>query len=95
MELHRIHHVDLVVVYIQSVDVNVYELIKLYQVEGILEIRASLLMPSALDTLDYNPNDETQWNNQVIIVPDSFIAMPYKPIRMLFRFLHFYHVYYI
>ncbi|KAI1709434.1 glycosyltransferase family 92 domain-containing protein [Ditylenchus destructor] len=70
MELHRIHEVDLVVIYIQSIDEAVFELVKQYKLSGIVEIRPSMTMPYKLDTLDYNPNAETQWNNQVVNFQD-------------------------
>jgi hypothetical protein len=65
MELHRWHRVDLVIVHIQSVDPSVLQLVKLYEAQGLVQIRASLLMPNKVDTLEYNPNDEIQWNSQV------------------------------
>jgi hypothetical protein len=77
MELHRAHGVQLVVVYVQSVDSRVFELVKRYVGSEELErdllmvtIRTSLRMPSGLHTLDYDPNTETIWNNQVINFQD-------------------------
>lgn len=84
MELHRIHKIDLVVIYIQSIDYQVYNLIKRYQMDRLVEIRGSISMPQ-LDTMAYNPNSESQWNNQLVNFGDclyefrdsaEFIAFP-------------------
>lgn len=70
MELHRAHGVQLVTVYIQSIDSVVFDLVKRYEREGLVIIRASLRMPARLQTLDYEPNTETVWNNQVVNFQD-------------------------
>jgi hypothetical protein len=54
----------LTLVYIQSVDPTVFHLIKLYEQSGIIQIRPSLQMP-IVETLGYNPNSETSWQNQL------------------------------
>ena len=69
MELHRAQAVDLVVIYVQSVDEHVFELIKHYEMDGMVTIRVSLRMPT-VNTLDYDPNTETVWNNQVVNFQD-------------------------
>nr|CAD2174761.1 unnamed protein product [Meloidogyne enterolobii] len=85
MELYRLHRVDLVVVYIQSVEAQVYNLIKVYEKSGLVQIRPSLEMPSTNTELDYNPNSETSWQNQLTNFQDclyefkesaEFIAFP-------------------
>ena len=42
MELYRVHRVDLVIVYIQSVEAQVFHLIKAYEKSGLVQIRPSL-----------------------------------------------------
>lgn len=64
MELYRLQKVDTIIAYIMSVDTNLYELMKVYEKDGFLQFRANLEMPS-IDGLDYNPNIEVEWNNQV------------------------------
>nr|CAD2168423.1 unnamed protein product [Meloidogyne enterolobii] len=85
MELYRLHRVDLVIVYIQSVEAQVYNLIKVYEKSGLVQIRPSLEMPSTNTELDYNPNSETSWQNQLTNFQDclyefkesaEFIAFP-------------------
>jgi hypothetical protein len=85
MELHRLHQVDLVIIYIQSIDPRVYTLVKEYAMEDWVEIRYSLHMPENLQGLSYNPNAETTWNNQLVNFHDclyefresaEFIAFP-------------------
>uniref|UniRef100_A0A915ED63 Glycosyltransferase family 92 protein n=1 Tax=Ditylenchus dipsaci TaxID=166011 RepID=A0A915ED63_9BILA len=82
---YRLYKVDLVVIYIQSVDLKVYRLMKYYKSDGLVQFRHSLRMPEKLLTLNYNPNAETTWNNQLINFNDclyefresaDFIAFP-------------------
>jgi len=42
MEIYRAHKVDLVQIYIQSVDPQIFKLIKVYEKNGILQIRPAL-----------------------------------------------------
>ena len=42
MEIYRAHKVDLVQIYIQSVDPEIFKLIKVYEKNGILQIRPAL-----------------------------------------------------
>uniref|UniRef100_A0A915NU54 Glycosyltransferase family 92 protein n=1 Tax=Meloidogyne floridensis TaxID=298350 RepID=A0A915NU54_9BILA len=84
MEIYRAHKVDLVQIYIQSVDPQIFKLIKVYEKNGILQIRPALEMP-IIDSLDFNPNSETSWQNQLVNFQDclyeyresaDFIAFP-------------------
>ena len=42
MEIYRAHKADLVQIYIQSVDPQIFKLIKFYEKTGLLQIRPSL-----------------------------------------------------
>uniref|UniRef100_A0A914HXF7 Glycosyltransferase family 92 protein n=1 Tax=Globodera rostochiensis TaxID=31243 RepID=A0A914HXF7_GLORO len=73
MELYRLQRVDTVVAYIMSVHPAIYELMQMYARDGLLKVRANMEMPS--DTAHgtatrYNPNSETEWNNQVVDLHD-------------------------
>uniref|UniRef100_A0A183CJX9 Glycosyltransferase family 92 protein n=1 Tax=Globodera pallida TaxID=36090 RepID=A0A183CJX9_GLOPA len=73
MELYRLQRVDTVVAYIMSVHPAIYELMQMYAMEGLLKVRANMEMPS--DTAHgtatrYNPNRETEWNNQIVDLHD-------------------------
>ncbi|KAF7635962.1 C-type lectin domain-containing protein [Meloidogyne graminicola] len=85
LELFRLHRVNLVIIYIQSVEAQVYNLIKAYESSGFVQIRPSLEMPSINTGLNYNPNSETSWQNQLTNFQDclyefkessEFIAFP-------------------
>ncbi|KAI1697263.1 glycosyltransferase family 92 domain-containing protein [Ditylenchus destructor] len=85
MELYRALNVDLVVIYIQSVDIPIYGLMEAYKSDGLVIFRPSLRMPEKVPELGYNPNAETTWNNQLINFHDclyefresaEFIAFP-------------------
>uniref|UniRef100_A0A183C0W9 C-type lectin domain-containing protein n=1 Tax=Globodera pallida TaxID=36090 RepID=A0A183C0W9_GLOPA len=65
LEMHRIHGVELVVAHILSVRDPLFELVRLYQLDGLLTIRSSLRMPSLISTLPYDANSETLWSNQI------------------------------
>lgn len=85
MELMRLHSIDLVVIYIQSVDLQVSKLVQYYVDEGWAIIQPSLRMPDNVEGFAYNPNTETTWNNQLVNFHDclyefresaSFISFP-------------------
>jgi hypothetical protein len=85
MELHRAQGVDLVVAYVQSVDLVIHQLMQAYERAGLLRFKPSLYMPNTLPGLGYDPNTETTWNNQLVNFHDclyeyresaEFIAFP-------------------
>lgn len=65
MEANRLLEADLVIAHIQSVLPAVLPLLRLYEADGLLQTRPSLRMPTA-DTLPFDPNEETLWNNQLV-----------------------------
>lgn len=53
--------------YMLSVQSAVFELAQLYESNGFLRIRTSLKMPTDMLTeMNFNPNMETEWNNEAI-----------------------------
>lgn len=57
----------MVVMYMLSVQSAVFELAQLYESNGFLRIRTSLKMPTDMLTeMNFNPNMETEWNNEAI-----------------------------
>ncbi|KAL3107066.1 hypothetical protein niasHT_019462 [Heterodera trifolii] len=73
MEMYRMQRVDTVVAYVMSVHPTLYELMRLYERDGLLRVRANMEMPTetAHGTADkFNPNGETEWSNQVVDLHD-------------------------
>lgn len=63
----RLQGVDMIVIYILSIQSAVFELAQLYETSGFLRIRTSLKMPTDLfQEMGFNPNMETDWNNEAI-----------------------------
>lgn len=57
----------MVVMYMLSVQSAVFEFAQLYESNGFLRIRTSLKMPTDMLTeMNFNPNMETEWNNEAI-----------------------------
>ncbi|KAI1709436.1 glycosyltransferase family 92 domain-containing protein [Ditylenchus destructor] len=85
LELYRAHWVDLVLVYIHSVDTDIHKLITFYEQDGLVQIRPSLQMPQQVPGMDINPNTETTFLHQLVNFQDclyefrestEFIAFP-------------------
>nr|CAD2163671.1 unnamed protein product [Meloidogyne enterolobii] len=67
MESNKLLGADLIIAHIQSIITELIPLLKIYENEGILQIRSSLRMPdNQKQNLLFNPNEETLWNNQLI-----------------------------
>lgn len=66
MEIARLVGVDLVVAHVVSVDERVYQLMKHYEKDGLLDTRPAIKFPTSISELAYNPNGETTWNNQIV-----------------------------
>ena len=66
MESNRLSGADLVIGHVQSVHPSLLPLLQLYVAEGLLQVRPSLRMPQSDDTLGFDPNEETLWNNQLV-----------------------------
>jgi hypothetical protein len=69
MESNRLLGVDAVIAHVQSISPSVLALLRLYEKEGLLQLRASLRMPAAEEAafeLPFEPNEETLWNNQLV-----------------------------
>jgi hypothetical protein len=65
MESNRLLGADLVIGHVQSLHPSLLPLLQLYEQDGLLQIRPSLRMPQS-DTLAFDPNEETLWNNQLV-----------------------------
>lgn len=70
-EIMRALGVELLVVYVQSVHPSLFNIIKAYEEEGFVQLRGALHMPR-LDSMAYNPNAETMWNNQLVNFHDAY-----------------------
>lgn len=65
----------MIVIYILSIQSAVFELAQLYETSGFLRIRTSLKMPTDLfQEMGFNPNMETDWNNEAIEYNVKFYA---------------------
>jgi len=78
MELLKLAQVELVVVSVQSVDERIFSLLRYYQLDGVVTLRASLELPSNVESLDFNPNAETMWNNQLVNFHDALYEFRYS-----------------
>lgn len=65
MEANRLLGADLVIAHVQSLIPSILPLLRLYELEGLLQIRSSLRMPNKVPGMEFDPNEETLWNNQL------------------------------
>uniref|UniRef100_A0A1I8BU84 Glycosyltransferase family 92 protein n=1 Tax=Meloidogyne hapla TaxID=6305 RepID=A0A1I8BU84_MELHA len=71
LEMYRLLNVNLVVAHIQSAITSVYNLLKLYESEGILSIRPGIRFPHSKD-MQWDPNAETEFNGQILLAHECF-----------------------
>lgn len=66
MEVYRYLQVDLIVTHVNSAITSIYELMKAYEEEGLLAIRAGIQLPIEKGML-YNPNSEVEYSGQLML----------------------------
>ncbi|TKR58292.1 hypothetical protein L596_029754 [Steinernema carpocapsae] len=64
LELYRFYGVDLIAVYVESIIAEAYNILKAYQERGFIAIHSAVKYENFED-LDYDPNRQTEWNQQV------------------------------
>ncbi|KAL3073947.1 hypothetical protein niasHT_036035 [Heterodera trifolii] len=71
LEAYRLFKVDLVVAYVQSAILSVFELMRAYEKDGILKIRPGIRFPHHRG-MKWNPNAETEFNGQILLAHECF-----------------------
>nr|CAD2147324.1 unnamed protein product [Meloidogyne enterolobii] len=71
LEMYRLLNVNLVVAHIQSAITSVYNLLKLYEREGILSVRPGIRFPHSKN-MQWDPNAETEFNGQILLAHECF-----------------------
>ncbi|KAL3071504.1 hypothetical protein niasHT_031868 [Heterodera trifolii] len=71
IEAYRSFKVDLVVAYIQSAILSVFELMRAYEKDGILKIRPGIRFPHHRG-MKWDPNAETEFNGQILLAHECF-----------------------
>ncbi|CAK5080342.1 unnamed protein product [Meloidogyne enterolobii] len=69
--MYRLLNVNLVVAHIQSAITSVYNLLKLYEREGILSVRPGIRFPHSKN-MQWDPNAETEFNGQILLAHECF-----------------------
>ncbi|TKR58295.1 hypothetical protein L596_029757 [Steinernema carpocapsae] len=64
LELYRFYGVDLIAVYVESIIAEAYNILKAYQERGFIAIHSAVKYENFED-LDYDPNRQTEWNQQI------------------------------
>uniref|UniRef100_A0A1I8AEH0 Glycosyltransferase family 92 protein n=1 Tax=Steinernema glaseri TaxID=37863 RepID=A0A1I8AEH0_9BILA len=67
LEIYRYYKVDLLVAYIDSIVTGAFELLKVYEKEGLVMIEPSVKIYYDEGRMSFNPNDESEWGNQMIV----------------------------
>ncbi|KAI6185643.1 Glycosyltransferase family 92 protein [Aphelenchoides besseyi] len=65
LEFYKFHGVDLMVIPIMSVIKEMYTILREYETEGSVRLKRAAMVPNIAE-LDYNPNSEVDWFNQVL-----------------------------
>ncbi|KAI1705010.1 glycosyltransferase family 92 domain-containing protein [Ditylenchus destructor] len=64
--------VNLVVTHVNSAHPAVFDLMKIYEGEGILSVRTAIKFPYVSKEMPYNPNAETEFSHQLALGHDCF-----------------------
>jgi hypothetical protein len=65
IHMYKFHKVDLMVIPVVSAIKEMFELLREYEKDGIVRLKRAALIPR-IDGLDYDPNSESDWFNQVL-----------------------------
>ncbi|KAI1716892.1 glycosyltransferase family 92 domain-containing protein [Ditylenchus destructor] len=71
LEVYKLLKVDLVVAHVNSVLTPIFQLMKEYEADGILAIRAGIRLPY-LKNMNYNPNTEVEYSGQLMLAHECF-----------------------
>ncbi|KAI1702764.1 glycosyltransferase family 92 domain-containing protein [Ditylenchus destructor] len=72
LEIYRQLGVNLVVTHVNSAHPAVFDLMKVYEGEGILSVRTAIKFPYVSKEMSYNPNAETEFSHQLALGHDCF-----------------------